>query len=97
MGACMSHPDFESERSRVIDKRQVEMQLHDEKGRGVSMVGELAPPTGPPRIHRDRTLDRSKSIEWGVTQRATPLKDCSDEVRRVRRGRAERVERPRRA
>jgi len=80
MGACMARPDYESERSRVIDKRHVEVDMVDEKGRAMSTVGDLGAPTGPPRIHRDRTLDRSKSREWGVTQRATPLKDCPDEL-----------------
>eukprot|EP00322_Chrysochromulina_rotalis_P022885 CAMPEP_0115855400 /NCGR_PEP_ID=MMETSP0287-20121206/14522_1 /TAXON_ID=412157 /ORGANISM="Chrysochromulina rotalis, Strain UIO044" /LENGTH=634 /DNA_ID=CAMNT_0003309551 /DNA_START=68 /DNA_END=1972 /DNA_ORIENTATION=- len=76
----MTRPDYESERTRVIDKRHIDVDIHDEKGRAISTVGDLGKPVGPPRIHRDRTLDRSKSIEWGFAQRSTPLKDCTDEL-----------------
>lgn len=83
MGVCMSRPDYESERSRVIDKRAVGIDdvTMDSKERALSTVGAMDKMvSGPPRIHRDRTLDRTKSIEWGVRQRNTPLKDCSDEL-----------------
>ena len=85
MGVCMARPDYESERTPVIRGRQIDVDvMGEEKGRALSTVGDLGPHAGPPRIHRDRTLDRSKSIEWGFTQRSTPLKDCSDEVRHSR-------------
>ena len=85
MGCMFSNHDYESERSRVIDKRQrqhtgYDIELRDETGRNLSVVGDLNPPAGPPRIHRDRTLDKSKQLVWGVTQRSTPLKDCTDEL-----------------
>lgn len=82
-GACAGY-DAESERSRVLERARggegainYEMsEAMNDTGRKHSTVGAL----GPPRIHRDRTLDKSKSLEWGATQRMTPLKDCSDEV-----------------
>jgi serine/threonine protein kinase len=83
MGNLCAGKDYESERSLVVDRgakaKYGEMD-EDGKARALSTVGELAHPSGPPRIHRDRTLDKSKSISHGVRQRATPLKDCSDEL-----------------
>ena len=81
---CGAPVDLESERSRVIDRRaaHVDVEIHqerDHKGRAISTIAPGGMP-GPPRIHRDRTLDKSKNITVGVTQREIPLKDCSDEL-----------------
>ena len=78
---CGSYAD-ESDRSRVLDRRRdIHVELGDggdAKSRAYSTVGPGV--LGPPRIHRDRTLDKSKQINMGVRQRETPLKDCSDEL-----------------
>jgi len=83
MGNLCAGKDYESERGLVVDRSKGKGkygEMDDDKIRSLSTVGDLAPPSGPPRVHRDRMLDKTKSISHGVRQRSTPLKDCSDEL-----------------
>ena len=84
MGNLCAGRDYETDGSSMMDRRSkqyagMDMEV-DAKGRAISTVGELGMLGAPPRIHRDRMLDKSKSVTHGVTQRNTPLKECSDEV-----------------
>ena len=56
-------------------------QVELTKARAESVVPELGM-TERPRVHRARPeLKVRESMQWGVQQRSTPLKECSDEVR----------------